>query len=125
MTEQIIVEIVKQGGFACLCGAMFVFYRKDAKAWAEKQSQTAEAFMAFGERTSASLTQVSEVLRRQGEILSHIEQHLSDNHLCPVTQITTEMLRHAGEDGPQRRRVDVLLRDALKRAAGVEPPVGA
>ena len=123
MTEGFIQELIKQGGFAVLCGAMFLVYRHDAKQWAAKQTESAQAFMSFGERTATALTQVSETMRRQGEILSRIEQHLSDNHLCPVTQITTEMLRQAGEpDAPQRRRVDALMRDALKRAASDAPP---
>lgn len=125
MTEGFIAELIKQGGFAVLCGAMFLVYRHDAKQWAAKQTESAAAFMSFGERTAQSLTQVSEVLRRQGEILSSIERHLSDNHLCPVTQITTEMLRTSSDgDVPQRRRVDTLLRSALRRAAQDEAPAG-
>lgn len=125
MTESFIAELIKQGGFAVLCGAMFLIYRHDSKAWAAKQTESAQAFMSFGERTATALTQVSEVLRRQGEILARIESHLNDNRLCPVTQITTEMLRASGEDDtPSRRRMDNLIRDALRRASTETPAQG-
>jgi hypothetical protein len=51
-------------------------------------------------------------------ILDRIESHLRANHLCPVTQVTTELLRDTAEDdGPtavsKRRAVDRLVREAL------------
>lgn len=77
MTESVFVEILKQGGFAALAGLMFFVYRADSKAWAQKQSETAAAFMGFGERTATALTQVSEALRMQSQVLERIERHLS------------------------------------------------
>lgn len=117
MTDSVLIELVKQGGFALLCGVMFWVYRQDSKGWAIKQSQTAEAFMSFGERTAASLTKVADGLQRQSVILDRIEQNLNANHLCPVTQVSTEMLRE-GMESPEggRRRIDVILRAALKEA---------
>lgn len=116
MSESVVVELVKQGGFALLCGAMFLLYRHDSKGWAAKQTETASAFMAFGERTAESLTRVSEALRRQSQVLERIESHLGENHLCPVTQVTTELLREARVDEGGRRRLDSLMRTALGRA---------
>lgn len=122
MTEGFIQELLKQGGFALLCGAMFMVYRHDAKSWAAKQSETATAYMAFGEKTAIALTQVSEALRQQAAVLTQIERHLNANHLCPVTEITSEMLRNmTGDDEASRRRVDGLLRNALRRAAAEGP----
>jgi len=118
VTEAFFAELLKQGGFALLCGAMFLVYRHDSKSWAAKQTETAEAYMKFGEKTATALTQVSEAMRQQSTVLAQIERHLNDNHLCPVTQVSTEMLRDTnGADEPARRRVDALLRDALRRAA--------
>lgn len=111
MTETFWVKLLEQGGFALLAAVMFFVYRKDAKEWAMKQSETATAFMGFGERTSAALTLVTETQRQQSEVLAQIELHLRENHLCPVTQVTTEMLRAAGAgDAPGRRRIDHILR---------------
>ena len=76
MTESVFIEILKQGGFATLAGVMFFVYRADAKSWASKQSETASAFMGFGERTATALTQVSEALRLQSHVLERIEAHL-------------------------------------------------
>jgi hypothetical protein len=123
VTEGFIAELIKQGGFAVLCGAMFLVYRHDAKGWAQKQTETAQAFMSFGERTATALTQVSEAMRQQAVVLTQIERHLNANHLCPVTEVTSEMLRDENaSDGPARRRVDALLRDALRRAAAAPDP---
>lgn len=125
MTEQLLIELVKQGGFAILCGVMFYVYRHDSKGWAQKQSETAQAFMAFGERTATALTQVSEAIRQQSTVLVQIDRNLNDNHLCPITQVSTEMLRDTtASDEPARRRVDALLRDALRRAAETVPREG-
>ena len=118
MTENLIVELVRQGGFAILCAVMFWVYRSDSRTWAVKQSESASAFMAFGERTAESMTRLSETLRQQSEVLRQIEEQLSRNHMCPVTQVTSEMLRETVRgDGPQRRRVDAILRAASGAAA--------
>lgn len=126
MSESLLVELVKQGGFALLCAAMFWLYRHDSKAWAAKQTETAAAFMGFGERTATALTQVSEALRRQSAVLERIEAHLGENHMCPVTQVTTELLRESRTDEGGRRRMDGIMRAALVRAArggsGTEEP---
>lgn len=125
MTENIVVELVKQGGFAILCAVMFWVYRSDSRGWAQKQHETAAAYMAFGERTATALTGVSEVMRQQSGVLERIETHLRANHLCPVTQVTTEMMRDVvREDGPHRRRIDEVLRAAYDatHAPRVSPP---
>lgn len=77
MTDAVVVELFKQGGFAILCAVMFWMYRSDSRAWAQKQHETATAYMAFGERTATALTTVSEVMRQQSGVLERIERHLS------------------------------------------------
>lgn len=92
MTESFLIEIVKQGGFAILAGVMFLLYRKDAKQWAVKQSESASAFMTFGSNTATALTLVSETMRQQSTILSRIEERLAESHLCPMTQADARTL---------------------------------
>lgn len=123
MTDSLLVELVKQGGFALLCGVMFWVYRRDSMAWAMKQSETASAFMAFGERTATSLTQVSEAMRQQSEVLRTLERHLNSNHLCPITQVSTELLREnlAGA-AHTHHRLDDVVRAAVTKAFDPPPP---
>lgn len=124
MSESVLVEVIKQGGFAVLCGAMFLFYRNDSKAWAQKQSETAAAFMQFGERAATALTQVGEGLRQQSLILEEIERHLTRSRMCPLSSVTTALMREAAvapEGG--RRRVDALLHAAVQGIESAEPPV--
>ena len=126
MNETLVVELVRQGGFAILCGVMFWVYRRDSMVWAVKQSETASAFMAFGERTATSLTSVSEALRQQSDVLRTLERHLAANHLCPVTQVTTELLRDRAQGGLHvHERLEDVVRSALKARQGeLEPREG-
>ena len=118
MSETLLVELVRQGGFAILCGVMFWVYRRDSMAWAVKQTETASAFMAFGERTATSLTSVSEAMRQQSDVLRTLERHLSANHLCPVTQVSTELLRDVGRgDNRSQHRLEELVRQAVVHSA--------
>lgn len=124
-SESVMLELIKQGGFALLSAVMFLLYRHDSKAWAAKQTETASAYMAFGAETARALTQVSEAIRQQSQVLETIQHNLARNHLCPVTQVSTELLREAAQ-APEggRRRVDALLRQALRQAGEPEPREG-
>jgi hypothetical protein len=105
--------ILQQGGLLTVCGMLVWLLREQGK----RTQQTADAYMRFGAEYAEALTKVTEGLARQGVILDHIEQHLRANHLCPVTQVTSEMLRE-GMEAPDggRRRVDAILRAAVKDA---------
>lgn len=117
--DTLIAALVQQGGFAVLAGVILFFYRKDAKEWIKSQEQTAEAFMSFGEKTATALTQVTETLRLQAVVLQGIDASLRENHLCPVTQVSTELLRQEMREppAPGRRRADALVRTAIDRMA--------
>ena len=117
MTESFLTRLLEQGGFALLCAALIWIYRHDSKAWAARQSETAAAYMAFGEKTATILTQVAETLRQQSVVLGRIDEHLDRNHLCPVTQVSSELLRDAADAGPARRKVEQMLSTAIARAA--------
>lgn len=68
---------VQQGiGFA-LAAFIFFLYRKDSITWANKQTETAQAFMAFGEKYAVAATQQANAMLRQSEILDRIERHLA------------------------------------------------
>lgn len=110
-----LVEVLKQGGFALLSAAMFLVYRNDSKAWSAKQSETVSALMEYSARTSTTLTQIGETQAALTGILSRIEGHLDRNHLCPVTQVSSELLRDLGST-PGRREVSRVVRDALASA---------
>lgn len=121
MNDSLLLALVKEGGFALLSAVMFLLYRHDAKAWIAKQNEQASAYMEFGERTAKALTQVSECMRHQSDVLARIEQHLTDSHMCPVTQLTTEIMR--GPRGSQAkatmmRTVKQAIKDALDDASG-------
>jgi hypothetical protein len=80
----------------------------------KRTQQTADAYMQFGAQYAEALTKVAEGLNRQGHILDRIEQNLSANHLCPVTQVSSELLREAADSpGGGRRKVDTILRKAI------------
>lgn len=118
MTTDVMQWVISQGIGAVLAAVMFFIYRQDAKTWAAKQTETATAFMEFGERYSRALADVSSSIAKQALILDRIDKHLAQNHLCPVTQVTTELLREtAEEDGPtatsKHRAIDRLIREAL------------
>ena len=110
-----VVEIIKQGGFALLSAAMFVIYRNDSRAWASKQAETVSALMDYSAKTSATLTQIGQTQAALTTILGRIEAHLDKNHLCPVTQVSSELLRDAG-GVPGRRQIDRVVRDAISSA---------
>lgn len=115
MTESFLVELLKQGGFALLSGFIFWMYRKDAAVWAVKQTETAAAFMAFGERTAAALTLVSETMRQQSTVLERVEARLHESQICPISNITTEMFRSSIES-PGRRKSDAAIEKMVERA---------
>lgn len=60
-----------------MAAVVFWLYRKDSLAWAQKQSETASAFMAFGEKYAAAATQQAAAMARQAEILDRIERQFS------------------------------------------------
>ena len=115
MTASFLVELLKQGGFALLSGFMFWLYRKDSLEKARELKDSAAAYMAFGERTAQALTLVSEAMRQQSNILQQIDARLHDSYVCPITNITSEMLRQSSES-PGRRKVDVVLEKFMERA---------
>ncbi|MBK9497050.1 MAG: hypothetical protein IPO08_21565 [Xanthomonadales bacterium] len=115
MTEAMAVEVIKQGGFAVACLVMFLLYRSDSKGWQQKQSETVSALMGLSERTSTTLTKLGETQASLTLILARIETHLDRNHLCPVTQVSSELLRDVGSV-PGRRNVDRVVRDAISSA---------
>jgi hypothetical protein len=102
--------ILQQGGLLTVCGMLIWLLREQGK----RTQQTADAYMQFGAQYAEALTRVSESLTRQGHILDRIEQNLAANHLCPVTQVSTELLREAADSpGGGRRKVDTILRKAM------------
>lgn len=115
VTESVVIEMVKQGGFAVACLVIFLLYRSDSKGWQQKQGETVSALMGLSERTSTTLTRLGETQASLTLILSRIETHLDRNHLCPVTQVSSELLRDVGSV-PGRRSVDRVVRDALSSA---------
>ena len=115
MTEQVLIEVIKQGGFALLSAGMFVTYRMDSTRWAQKQEETVAALMEFSRATATTLTRIDETQRSLVGILARIEGHLSSNHLCPVTQVSSELLRDVNST-PGRRQVDRVVRDAVASA---------
>lgn len=121
--------VTSQGIGAVLAFVMFMVYRKDAKdnalaiktlseAYARQQTESATAWMAFGQEQGALMARIAGALER-------IEERQESNAVCPVTQVTSEWLRDATrEDAPQRRRADVLMRQAMRRAADEAPREG-
>lgn len=77
MESTFIQWVVQQGIGVAFAAVMFYIYRKDSITWAQKQSETASAFMAFGEKYAAAATLQATSLARQAEILDRIERHLS------------------------------------------------
>lgn len=77
MTTDVLQWVITQGIGAVLASVMFLIYRHDSKAWIQRQTETAEAYMAFGERYSKALAEVAAGLVRQAQVLERIERHLS------------------------------------------------
>lgn len=110
---------IGQGIGAVLALVMFLVYRADAKANAEKFREDAKAhaeriaksesaWMEFGMQQGALMTRTVAALER-------IETRLEGPTLCPVTQVTGEILREQAAGAPQRRRIDEVMRTALQR----------
>ncbi len=74
--NNVVQWLVQQGIGVAFAAAMFYVYRKDSMAWAQKQSESAQAFMAFGERYATAATTQALALARQADILDRIERKL-------------------------------------------------
>ena len=74
--------MLQQGIGVAFAAAMFFIYRKDSMLWAQKQSETAAAFMAFGEKYAAAATAQSMALQRQAEILDRIERQMATSKVA-------------------------------------------
>jgi len=130
VTEQILIELIKQGGFALLAGIIFFVYRADQKANAkalldaherqlkqiaeisQRQTESATAWMQFGKEQGALMERIASTLER-------IETKQAETTTCPVTQVTTEALREAVSSGrpvPGRPRVDHIVAQAVRAA---------
>jgi hypothetical protein len=77
MSVEMFQWAVTQGVGVAFAALMFWVYRKDSLAWAQKQSETATAFMQFGERYAEAATRQAMALDRQAAVLDRIERHLS------------------------------------------------
>jgi len=115
VTETVLIEVLKQGGFALLSAGMFVVYRQDSRGWAQRQEETVAALMALSRTTAETLTRIDETQRSLVGILARIEGHWDKNHICPVTQVSSELLRDVNST-PGRRQVDRVVRDAVASA---------
>lgn len=104
MPESLVLEVLRQGGFAVLCGVVVVLWRRDAQRWEQKAEDKAAAYMAFGERTAGALTQASETMRQMGGILERIEGHLARTYVCPVATGRPDLIREVVEEAEGSRQ---------------------
>jgi hypothetical protein len=77
MDNGFIQWLVNQGAGASLGVFMFLMYRKDSLAYAQRQTDSAAAYMAYGKEVGLALANVAASLVRHADVLDRIERHLS------------------------------------------------
>lgn len=110
--EVTLEQVLQQGGLVAVCGMLIWLLKEQGK----RLTENAQAYMAFGERTSKALTELSQGQALMTATLRDIVETMRSDTVCPVMRVTAEELRAGDTAG--RRRVDALVRARLDEAHG-------
>jgi len=124
MESEILRWLINQGVAVVAFAAMFYIYRQDAQRNLTRLEASAKTYMEWGERQGAMLTRNNDHLDKMAALLANIERQLHANGVCPVSQVSRDMLERAaraGEDAPSRTEIERRLARGIRQALTRDP----